>query len=178
MARLTKLKVTCSNRAILAKLDVLGKEHDKLLTAAKDEITKGNMEHKQSVHPGFVIAFDNIDIQLQRKNMTIAAQNRNLHWVNHKMVINRVSGSEFPGNGPKCDLQRVPNLKFVPSIEDHQQQRFNYMVLVSRILVSYFDAFEFLKMTCLWHLPHKYQTEMSRKSTKVSYIYYHMYHII
>jgi hypothetical protein len=122
---------------------------------------------KKSFHPGFVIAFDNIDIQCKRKNMTLSEQNRDFHWVNHKMVINRISGGELEADGPKADLLKVPNLRFIPSITDHQQQRDNYVVLVSRILVDYFDAFGPLKDICIKHIPHKYHKEMSQKSEKV-----------
>ena len=199
------MKLTCSNRAVLAKLDNLGENHDITLQKAQKTITHGNViiqeklktlevlksshtshvicptncaesillakneinDMQQSSHPGFIIAFDNIDIQLQRKSMTLSAQNRNFHWVNHKMVNNRVSGCQLAADGPKADLLEVQNLKFFPSIEEHQKQRFNYIILVSRMLVEYFDAFEPLKKTCIQHIPHKYTNEMSQKSTKV-----------
>lgn len=50
-------------------------------------------ELKKAAHPGFVISFDNLDIHLDRKNMTMESQNKDFHWVNHQMVENRVSGS-------------------------------------------------------------------------------------
>ena len=122
---------------------------------------------KKSFHPGFVISFDNINVQLKRKSMILSAQNRDFHWVNHKMVINRISASELATSRPKADLLKVPNLRFIPTIVDHQQQRENYIVLVSRILVDYFDALEPMNEICIKHIPHKYQKEMSQKSVKV-----------
>ena len=133
---------------------------------------------KKVSHPGFIIAFDNIDIQLQRKSMTLDAQNRNFHWVNHKMVSNRVSGCLLPSNGPKAELLEIPNLKFFPSIEDHQQQRMNYATLVSRMLVQHFDVFEPLKNACVQHIPHKHTKEMSQKSSKVHLLCLMLYHSI
>ena len=199
------MKLTCSNRAILGKLDQLGEDHDIKLKMAK-ETTDGNKalqtkvqllevrqsrqlsksvcdtmtestvklkneisSLKRSFHPGFVIAFDNIDIELKRKNMTLSAQNRNFHWVNHQMVINRISGNELAADRPKADLLKVPNLRFIPTLVDHQQQRENYIVLVSRMLVDYFDALEPLNEICIKHIPHKYHKEMSQKSVKVHY---------
>ena len=44
-------------------------------------------------HPGFVIAFDNIDLELKVKNITMSKQNRDTHWVNHKMFTNCVGGN-------------------------------------------------------------------------------------
>ena len=46
-------------------------------------------EQQMACYPGFTIAFDNIDLEINRKNMT--KQNRDIHWVNHKMFENRVS---------------------------------------------------------------------------------------
>ena len=123
--------------------------------------------HQMACHPGFTIAFDNIDLQISRKNMTMSKQNRDVHWVNHKMFINRVSGNDLPNDGPQCGLATVSNSSFLPSATDHQRQRFNYIVLVSRILVQHFEAFEPLKNVCIQHVPHKHSKEMSQKSTKV-----------
>lgn len=198
------MKLTCSNKAILVKLDQLGEDHDSKLKVVKETITHENKilkakvqtlevlkssktsksecdtisesilklsneisKLKKSFHPGFVIAFDNIDIELRRKNMTMSAQNRNFHWVNHEMVINRIAGNELAADRPMADLLRVPNLRFIPTLLDHQQQRDNYIVLVSRMLVDYFDALEPMKEICIKHIPHKYYKEMSKKSIKV-----------
>lgn len=83
------------------------------------------------------------------------------------MVENRVSGALLDSKQPKANLQELSNLKFLPTIEDQQKQRSNYIILTSRILVQYFDALEPLKEACIYHIPHKYTKEMSRKSNKV-----------
>ena len=62
-------------------------------------------ELKKASHPGFVISFDNLDIQVQRKNMTIHAQNRDFHWINHQMVENRISGAHLDSQRPKANIQ-------------------------------------------------------------------------
>ena len=51
--------------------------------------------------------------------MTLSAQNRNFHWVNHKMVINQISGNELAVDRLKADLLKVPNLRFIPTLVDH-----------------------------------------------------------
>jgi hypothetical protein len=130
---------------------------------ANDKLT----EYKATCHPGFSIVFDNIDLEIRRKDMTMANQNQDVHWVNHKMVQNRVSGNQLPWQGPKQELMDVPNIKFLPNMQDHKKQRHNYIVLVSRILVSYFDCFEPLKDSCIQHIPHNYTKEMNQKSEKV-----------
>ena len=176
---MAKETITNENNALQAKVQLLEVQKSRPLSKSVcDTTTKSTVKLsneisslKKSFHPGFVIAFDNIDIdiELKRKNMTLSGQNRNFHWVNHKMVINRISGNELAADRPKADLLKVPNLRFIPTLVDHQQQRENYIVLVSRMLVDYFDELEPLKEICIKHIPNKHNKEMSQKSIKVHY---------
>ena len=85
------------------------------------------------------------------------------------MFVNRLSGNLLSSDAPRQDLQTVSNMIFLPSASDQLRQRYNYyFVLISRILVEYFDALQPLKNACLQHVRHKYTEEMSKKSTKVS----------
>lgn len=118
-------------------------------------------------HPGFIVAFDNIDMHLNRRNMTMTDQNKDVHWVNHEMVENRVSGNHLPSEGQCAEILDVPNAQFCPSVDDQRKQRYSYLVLVSRILVDYFDSFSIFKSVCIRHIPHKYTKEMSSPSNKV-----------
>lgn len=180
------MKLTCSNHRILSKLDVIGKDHDKRLHDVRAKIVTEQQEVKNiqmpdlsekllKCHPGFVVAFDNIDLHIARRNMTLAFQNRDVHWVNHTMVENRVSGNHLSSEGQKADLMEMPNILLFPSIVDQKRQHFNYIILVSRILVNHFSAFENLKDACIRHIPFKYSKEMSKKSLKVYNIYFHLF---
>ena len=95
------------------------------------------------------------------------SQNQDFHWVNHQMVKNRVSGVQLNSLKTKANVQEVSNLKFIPLIDNSQQQRTNYIILTSRILVQYFKFLQPLKEACIQHIPHKYMAEMSQKSKKV-----------
>lgn len=198
--RFSKLKITCSNTKTLKVMDVLGENHDKVLTENKTRIAKdmkaisdAELEHissgtcrrdpsvilstcetcqtikdaKISSHPGFIIAFDNIDIYLERREMTMPAQNRDIHWVNHEMVQNRVSGNNLESQNPKAPIEDVPNITFLPDVNDHNKQRLNYIILISRILVSYFDCFAPFQDVCVYNIPHKYSMEQAAQSVKV-----------
>ncbi|KAK3732357.1 hypothetical protein QZH41_006622 [Actinostola sp. cb2023] len=124
-------------------------------------------EFKSTCHEGYTIVFDNIDMEIRPKNMTMVNQNKDVHWVNHKMVQNRVSGNGLSYNGQHKELLDVPNIKFLPTVRDHKRQRQNYIVLVSRILVNHFECFSSFRDACLQHIPHKYSEEMVKKSEKV-----------
>ena len=140
--------------------------HTHCFTECRDEIQSAfreKCELKKAAHPGFVISFDNLDIHLDRKNMTMDSQNKDFPWVNHQMVENRVSSA------PKASLLDVCNLKFLPSMEDQKCQRLNYIILCSRILVDYFDVLAPLADACIRHIPHKYSNELSQKTKKVCF---------
>lgn len=118
--------------------------HEELKTAMRDK-----QELKDSAHPGFVLSFDNLDIHLERKYMTMESQNRDFHWINHQMVENRVSGNMLDSSEPKANILDVDNLKFLPTLNDQYNQRLNYIILCSRILVNYFDVLAPLADACI-----------------------------
>lgn len=98
-------------------------------------ISKQILEFEKSIHPGSVICFDNLDIQVQRKIMSMQSQNRDYHWVSHQMIENRVSVAHQDSTGPKANLQEISNIRFLPRLEDQQCQRSNYIVLSSLTLL-------------------------------------------
>ena len=91
-------------------------------------LMKQAFELEKSSHPGFVISFDNLDIQLQRKNMSMESQNQDYHWVNHQILENRMSGAHLRSKGPNANLEEVSNLKFLPTLDAQQQQWSNYNI--------------------------------------------------
>ena len=163
------MKLTCSNHRILSKLDMIGKDQDKRLHDVRAKIVTEQQEAEKiqmsdlnekllKCHPGFVVAFDNIDLHIARRNMTLAFQNRDVHWVNHTMVENRVSGNHLSSEGQKADLMEMPNILLFPSIGDQRR----HIILVSRHLVNHFRAFENLKDAGFRHIPVKYSKKISK----------------
>lgn len=65
--------------------------HVKCTSTCQQEVAHARQELREvqkAVHPGIVISFDNLDLQLQRKTMSMESQDRDFHWVNHQMVEN------------------------------------------------------------------------------------------
>ena len=114
-------------------------------------------ELKEACHPGFVISFDNIDVNVQRRNMTMDSQKRDFHWM--AMLIS---------SEPKEYLPNVSNLQFLPTLEDQRRERHNYIILTYRILVNYFKALSPLAEACIQHIPNKYSQEISQKTKRVN----------
>ena len=87
----------------------------------------------------------------------MAKDNQNFdfnHWVNHKIAMNRISGSRLD-NSPR-QLLAVSNITVLPSIQDQKQQRHNYIVLVARMLVQHLECFAAFKDVCIRHIPHSF----------------------
>ena len=138
-----------------------------------DHATKAKCELKQAkknMHPGFAIAFDNIDGKRACRHITKDNQNLDFHWVSHKIIMNRVSGGCL--ETLTRDITSLSNLKLFPTVDDQKFQRHNYTVLVSRVLVEHLDSFSALKDVCVFHIPHKHSNEMAKKSEVVSYSFF------
>lgn len=201
------MKITCTNRSLRGKLDLLGENHDKVVLDSKNTISKGRQdvsdketevnnllkrcnvaghvcidacrEKKENAaidlqkaklssngNAHFAILFDNIDGQMKRRNMTKENQNYDYHWVNHRVVINRVLANNLDQS--RKNVLDVSNIKLLPTVQDQKHQRYNYTVLVARMLVEHFDFFKSFKDVCVQHIPHKYSKELSKKSESVS----------
>ena len=119
------------------------------------------------MHPGFAIVFDNIDGKRECWHMPKDNQNFDFYWVNHKIIMNRVPGGCLE-TLPR-EITSLSNLKLFPTVDDKKFQRYNYTILVSRVLVEHLDCFSALKDVCVFHIPHKYSNEMAKKSDVVSY---------
>ena len=129
-------------------------------------INKTIKDLKNSANPGYNISYDNIDIRHERRHMSMADQNLDIHWVNHRCTFNRVSGNHL-STDPGPGVLKVPNISILPSLDEQKMQRQNLIVLVSRILVQHFSALSSLESVCIRHIPHKYVKEMSMKSEQV-----------
>ena len=66
------------------------------------------------------------------------------------------------------DLLAVSNITFLPSVKDQHRHRYNYIVLVARMLVQHLECFAEFKDVCVSHIPHKYSKELAKKSESVS----------
>lgn len=140
---------------------------------SNNDISKATQISKQitsflnTCHPGNGYGFDNLDLIIKRRNLTKTDNNYDHHWVNHKLIENRVGGNHLTSERPIADILEVPNIKFLPSLEDNEKQRMEYTILTSRIICNYFDLLAPLREVCIQHIPHKYTKEMSQPSKKV-----------
>lgn len=116
---------------------------------------------------GFSVVVDNWDLRQEVRHMTSDHQNTDLHWVNHNIVENRVSGNHLPDDTPVKNIMDVENKDLIPSIADHKELYNNYLVHIQRILTKRIPSLEGLSSNVPKHIKHKHSEEMSKKSKKV-----------
>ena len=116
---------------------------------------------------GFNIVIDNWDMRQEVKNMTSENQNVDIHWVNHNIVENRVSGNHPADDKPTKDIKDLQNKDLLPSMADHKALYDNYIIHIQRILVKRIPSFKCLVECVPKHIKHKHFEEMNQKSKKV-----------
>ena len=72
---------------------------------------------------GFKVPFDNFDIYQSVRDMTEDHQNKDIHWVNHNFVFNRLSGNHLPDVKPISSIKDLDNARLLPSMSEHSCQR-------------------------------------------------------
>lgn len=65
---------------------------------------------------GFKVPFDNFDIYQRVRDMTEDHQNKDIHWVNHNVVFNRLSGNHLPDDKPISSIKDLDNARLLPSM--------------------------------------------------------------
>lgn len=168
------MKLSISSKTYLKKLDGYGMNFDEDLKDMKSSQQKRMTNlHQDPVGSGnengncdsFKIILDNIDLHILTRDMTCDRQNRDIHWVNHSAVKNRVTIGDDAKE--QTNILKLNNYQLLPSATDHDKLRKDFIHLVSCIIVKHIPCMQFLQEICPLHIPHKYSVEMSRKSEKV-----------
>lgn len=121
--------------------------------------------------PGRKIIFDNVDLYVQRHEMTEENQNKDLHWVTVISTENRISqvgynSAEKPANRTLADMD---NAVCLPDKSDHRKQRTDYTALVLRLITSHIDCLKFLQDVTEKHITHQHRRETSKPTETVSH---------
>ncbi|KAK3737425.1 hypothetical protein QZH41_016901 [Actinostola sp. cb2023] len=156
------MKICVSNNTTLKKLDSFAVKFDEDVQTL-NTTTQENCD--ESAGSSFKVVLDNIDLNIRTRDMTAERQNKDIHWVNHSAVMNRVIPDEHFHR--VVDLLEIDNIQFLPSLVDHEKIRRDYTHLVERILVEHLPCMQFLQTVCPLHIPHKYSKEMSQKTQKI-----------
>ena len=89
------MKLSTSSKTSLKKLESYGLKFDDKLKELQELQAKviSNPEEFKLKHTDgtFKIVLDNIDLRITTRDMTSDRQNKDIHWVNHSAVKNRVT---------------------------------------------------------------------------------------
>ena len=154
------MKIVVSNKTALKKLDSYGVNFDGPLKEMQAMQVKAisNPDIAKQSDGTFKIVLDNIDLRIATRDMTCDRQNKDIHWVNHSAIKNRVT----VGNREQVELSQLENCKLLPTATDHEKLRKDFTHLVSRILVDNLPCMQFLQSVAVKHIPHQYSKEMTK----------------
>ena len=156
----------CNIRKVKQEDEVIISQNAK--AATDDESPCCDLENNESsLSSGNTFSFDNFDIYQKVCNMTEDNQNKDIHWVNHNAIKNRVSGNHLPDDVPMCDMAELNNDKLLPNCMDHVMQKSDYVVLMERIITEELPCLSFCRDVVTKHIAHPHSKEMAEKTEKV-----------
>ena len=167
---LQKMKQSISQRQIqvnqtLYKRDEMAKtckQIDHVCVAAckiaHSNISKTIKDLKDNADPGYNISYDNIDIRRERRHMSMADQNLDIHWVNHRCTFNQVHGNHLSTHPGPVFIKCPTCLFFQVFMSKRCKDRISlslYLEFLFSILVRYLSFKVFVLATS--------HTSMSKK---------------
>ena len=137
-----------------------------------DDLGDSLVEHiREKVQEGqeLRVTFDNFDFRVLANIIVKGHQNSDMHWITQFITFDRVSSQGLDDTGPIIkDIKQFDNSNYLLSKRELQEQRSDYIVLVSRVLVEYFPCLESIKSVVPKHVSHQYSKEMATPSEIVS----------
>lgn len=118
--------------------------------------------------PTYSVIFDNVDFFIRPHHQSISRANKSIHWIHHMAVEDRVPTNHLSRDKPTLPIMEYDIGNSLPGPETQAHMRREFVVLGSRILTLYLDAFKPLSTVVVHHIPHQYSTVMSEASTHVS----------
>ena len=122
---------------------------------------------QQEQPKGCQIIGENVDLHINVRHMSEQNKNRSLHTFNLVAMRDVVSGSNLPDKHIRT-LNDVEISELLPSHNDVQQLKKDFIVLWARVMVKNLPAFSFLKGVVIQHIQHQYSKEMQAVIEEVS----------
>lgn len=133
-----------------------------------DDLGEGLVDHvREKVQEGHElrITFDNFDFRILTNFIFKGYQNSDMHWITQFITFERVSSAHLNDTRPLIhNINEFDNTQYLLSKRELEDQRWNYIVLVSRVLVECFPCLKSIKHVVPEHIRHQYSQEMARPS--------------
>ncbi|KAJ8301103.1 LOW QUALITY PROTEIN: hypothetical protein KUTeg_020090 [Tegillarca granosa] len=85
----------------------------------------------------FDIIGDNFDLTISPNYMTSEKQRQSLHWFLYLALEKRVVGNHLPNNGPKANIAKLPSSTFIPSIDEIESLKSDFVYHMCKTAVKY-----------------------------------------
>lgn len=122
----------------------------------------------KSLRCSYVLVGDNIDKAVTARHMTMDHQSQSLHYFHCYAALDRIDFHDLDNSSPIGNVGTLPLEIFLPSMEDCDALRNNYVVLLAREIVDKVPYFEVFADSVPGHIVHQYTEELSCKSSIVS----------
>lgn len=136
-----------------------------------DSRHSGECEPCSSSCPQYILIGDNIDKNINPRDMRVDNQVKSIHYFHSYAVQDRIELSDLSDDLPECDIGSLPVTTFVPSVEDCTALRANYIVLAARVIVDKLPYFSALHQCVVKNIPHQYSEAMQKKSVMVGLLH-------
>jgi hypothetical protein len=124
-------------------------------------------QHRQSMHPGYSLTGDNVDMIVKPRQMTKQHQNKDHHMFQYVAYENRVSPNHMPDDITVADINKVPFTNFLPSGDEQLSLIDQFTVLVCQKWAKYIPNMGWFKDCMPSYIPHKHMDDMKKKTSKV-----------
>ena len=115
------------------------------------------------------VTFDNFDFRVLANIIVNGHQNSDIHWITQHITFDRVSSTNLNDTVPIIqNIKEFDNSNYLLSKRELQDQRCDYIILVSRVMLEYFPCLKSIKSVVPNHISHKYSTEMASPSEIIS----------
>lgn len=105
------------------------------------------------------VFFDNLDFRILVNIELKNHRNSDIHWMAQYVTFDRVPSNHLDDSRPLIQsLDGFDNINYLLSSSETEKLRKDYIVLVIRVLVEFFDFMKVLESAVPCHIHHRYGT--------------------
>ncbi|CAH1248559.1 Hypp8244 [Branchiostoma lanceolatum] len=93
--------------------------------------------------------------------------NKSVHWVHQYAVVDRAL-TNLPSDQPQKLLRDVSVEDLLPIYDVQQSVRWNYTIIIARLLVTYMGRFKGFRKDAVWNIPHEFSAEMEKNLSSLN----------
>lgn len=114
------------------------------------------------------IVGDNLDFEVHARVQSKSHVNQSIHWTHQYGIKDKVVDRTLEASRRQKSVSNIQLSNLLPDEATCLRLQKRWTMLVSRVVTTYLKEFQFLSNHVLWHIPHKYSTQMAQKSDVVS----------